>query len=325
MNTSVRRFLYNVLAESKHIGTHAGSHRFRDELAHQNTQLFPQAARRSHTLSRNALDTKIERFYNLLLSRIRQLRSGSVKSDLVIRDIKEELKSLYHQAYAHGLRGSAAGTHPDILSSEDIRWVDSAYTHELRYLNRFLAAVYTLSPAQVERRARMYCDTVRSVYDSGRVQGASPNSLIYWVWSPEAQHCVSCVYLRDHSPYTKNTLPTTPRAGGTECLVYCKCHLRIVPAAPEIVQQVEQRSLKRSTMLTYLASLKRNKSKSWRRRQENEDKCINTSLRETHTCHSCTGLGEVCATCEESLESCMCNAPVAEDCSACRGKGLLNA
>jgi hypothetical protein len=40
-----------------------------------------------------------------------------------------------------------------------------------------------------------------------------------------AEHCPSCVILASHSPYDKFSLPTTPRAGDTDCRMWCHCKL----------------------------------------------------------------------------------------------------
>lgn len=261
------------LVESKHLSTFRYFAPMKDNTA-RNLKLtllgFAALLRNAHNAARGRLDTKIERFYNLAITRIHQVRAGQLGRDLAVRDMKDELHQLYHEAFAQGLRGSASGLDGRMtMNAEDERWVDSAFTHEMRFFNNFLdqALENELSPAQIEHRVRMYCDAVRSIYDAARVIGCHPDSLIYWIWTPEAQHCSSCDYLRDHSPYTKRTIPTTPRSGGTECLSNCRCHLRIVPASPDLVAQVERQSLNRATMLAHLNALKHTRGRSWRQRR----------------------------------------------------------
>ena len=63
--------------------------------------------------------------------------------------------------------------------------------------------------------------------------------------------CPDCVYLAKNSPYTSETLPTTPKTGVTRCRSWCYCTLR--------VQKVSKRR--------YNAVRKRNKSAKWHLRK----------------------------------------------------------
>lgn len=250
-----------LLFESKNISTHRGPNVYKDSKAYLHrlhAPNFRQMQRSAHQGAKYRLQGKLDDFEAVALETVLGILRGNVGASGV-KALKASLRSLYHDAYALGTGGSAAGLHPeaDLRSVEDRRWIDSAATHEMRYFNNFLAQVADrqLSPAQISQRLGMYVDTVRGVYDAGRVTGAHPHSLIYWIYQPEAQHCPSCLYLRDHSPYTKETLPTTPRAGATRCLSNCKCHLRFVNADLEVVRQVEATS-SRSGHLASLNALK---------------------------------------------------------------------
>jgi len=262
-----------LLSESKDLTTYRGGTNQKDQLAAMSRALIPDASsiqRASHTSGKSKLDTLLNRFNVTMLHRIRQVRSNELRRNIAVKDLKEDLRRLYHQAYILGLRGSSAAlsADQDLLSIEDRRWVDSAVNHEMRYLNRFLDQAFNneLTPSQIQARTQMYMNTIKSVYDSGRVIGSSASSLIYWVYNPEAHHCNSCLYLRDNSPYTKRTLPTTPRSGSTECLSNCKCHLRIVHSDPSLVAQVEAKSMTRASMLTYLRQMKTRRASNWHAR-----------------------------------------------------------
>lgn len=258
-----------MLAESKHVATYRGGTSIKDRIAAMQVAMVPTAQamqRVNHQRGRARLETAVTNFGAEVRRSIRQIRGGLPKG-LVTKDLKAEFQTLYHDAFRLGLSGSSVGLVPGNLpiSAEDKRWVESAFKHEMKFFNNFLAQALNneLSPMQIDRRVQMYMNAVRGIYEGGRVVGSHPNSLIYWVYNPEAQHCSSCLYLRDHSPYTKRTIPTTPRAGGTECLSNCKCHLRIVISDPELVKQAEARSGTRSAHLTYLNQLKRRRGRSW--------------------------------------------------------------
>ena len=114
------------------------------------------------------------------------------------------------------------------LPSEDLAWLKRARSSEYKFLDKFaddmIAGKGSMS---YDDRASMYIDSIDSTFDAGRVD-AYPNegTKIYWELSP-AENCGDCIDLALNSPYTPDTLPTTPRAGGTMCLSGCKCHLRI--------------------------------------------------------------------------------------------------
>ena len=258
-----------ALSESKHVGTYRGSTSSKDSAARMNVLMNPNALtaqRRNHQLGRASLETQVRNFGREIARSIRQIRSGSPRG-FVVKELKAEFRTLYKNAYDIGMSSSSTGLVPQnaSVSAEDQRWVESAFKHEMRFFNRFLSQALdaNMSPAQIDHRISMYMNAVRGVYEAGRVIGSHPDSLIYWVYNPEAHHCTSCVYLRDHSPYTKRSIPTTPRAGGTECLTHCKCHLRIVISDPEAVKQVDSRSTSRSSHLSFLSQIKNRRSRLW--------------------------------------------------------------
>lgn len=257
------------LAESKHISTYRGGTSVQDRIAAMQVAMIPTAQamqRRNHQASRAKLETQVTAFGREIARSIRQIRGGMPRG-LVVKDLKAGFQNLYHNAYKLGMQGSSVGLVPGELpvGPEGKRWVESAFKHEMRFFNKFLAqAVETeMPPWKIDQRVQMYMNAVRGVYEGGRVTGSHPDSLIYWVYTPEAQHCSSCLYLRDHSPYTKRTLPTTPRAGGTECLSNCKCHIRIVISDHDLVKQVDARSLTRTAHMTFLNQLKQRRGPGW--------------------------------------------------------------
>lgn len=257
-----------VLAESKHLSTYRGFTPSKDAAARFNVQMLPNAQaiqRRNHQLGRSKLETKVRDFGREIARSIRQIRSGGPRG-FITKETKLEFRELYQEAYELGMTSSSVGLVPasTVPTPEDKRWVESAFKHEMKFFNRFLSQALdtNMSPIQVDQRINMYMNAVRGVYEAGRVIGSHPDSLIYWVYNPEARHCTSCLYLRDHSPYTKRTLPTTPRTGGTECLTNCKCHLRIVISDPDLVKQTDERGSK-NAHITMLGQLKRRRERNW--------------------------------------------------------------
>ncbi len=74
-------------------------------------------------------------------------------------------------------------------------------------------------------RAAMYADAAEAGYQVGASLGAPDGTLIWWVLAEISDHCWECPVIAANSPYTRETLPTTPRAGATPCRSRCKCHL----------------------------------------------------------------------------------------------------
>jgi len=111
---------------------------------------------------------------------------------------------------------------------KDIAFLKSFRRTENQYLRKFVQAI-AAGKLVLDRyeRLKMYIDTIKTVFDHARVESAPPWVKIYWVPTRGAKHCPDCLILAVDSPYTKKTLPTTPRAGDTKCLSNCKCHLMI--------------------------------------------------------------------------------------------------
>lgn len=259
--------LHVLLSESKHIGTHPGASRLKDMITAQHRAMIPNLtglSTRQHARQRDQLTTITDNFREFATRRLNAVRSGQVRPSIGLKDLKDEFRNMYRNSFSMGLRGSHAHLAPqNLLTPEDDRWIESAFRHEMRFFNKFLDQAMNgrLSPGQINWRLGLYMLAARAVYDAGRVTGAHPNSLIYWIYTQEADHCESCLYLREHSPYTKRTLPTTPRSGATQCLSNCKCHLRFVIADPEIIAANESRALSKESHLRELGRYKRSRGR----------------------------------------------------------------
>lgn len=74
-------------------------------------------------------------------------------------------------------------------------------------------------------RAAMYADASESAYQTAAAVGVPDGTLIWWRLGEASKHCWECPVISASSPYTRETLPTTPRAGATPCRSRCKCYL----------------------------------------------------------------------------------------------------
>jgi hypothetical protein len=163
-------------------------------------------------------------------------------------------------ARASGLGGGQGAGKPLVqLTTEDEKWVRSAMTHEMQFLNGMLDAIVDESFVMpLPRRIGMYMDALESFYDSARVIGLPATSAIHWIIPKKDNRvCASCKYLAEHSPYSKRTLPTVPRSGATICLTNCRDRLfvRIVDQAK--AQSLHEGSPTRGTHIKQLRRIKR--------------------------------------------------------------------
>ena len=139
------------------------------------------------------------------------------------------------------------------LRKEENRWVNSAVIHEMRFLNRLLIEIDSgRSVDSLKGRINMYGNTVKSAYHAGVVAGAHPDVIIEWRVNKLAENCGDCLNLEKYGPYTKDNLPSTPKAGATRCLSNCKCTLIIRKVEKSEVLRVRNNNLKPRTVMRKL-------------------------------------------------------------------------
>jgi len=168
---------------------------------------------------------------------------------------KNDLRQSYVNAFLAGMRASG---HPTRPTQEELRWVDSAWKHELRYVNRLVGEISQGTPVdRLQHRIKMYPRVVRAMFDAGRVAGGHPDALIYWEVDHDAEHCPDCLYLESLAPFTAKTLPTTPRAGLCRCLGNCKCRLVTVHATNAVVRKRNRELPTREAIVRKIQSARR--------------------------------------------------------------------
>lgn len=143
------------------------------------------------------------------------------------QQMREQQQDAMKFAFEQGLY--AAGRRlTRTLAHGDSKYLDSAMKEEMGYFEKFLDAVVSDSGTMpYDRRLRMYQDTLEAFFQSGRVLGMPDNTVIRWVGPVDGRKCKSCTYLVNNGPYTKQTLPTVPRAGMTLCRSNCRDRLLV--------------------------------------------------------------------------------------------------
>jgi hypothetical protein len=221
------------------------------------------------TVGKRKLDKAKSEAYPLVLNAIFAFQSGKLTEAQMRKAVVKAMKRAWKATFFAGVRSS--GVPGDFgekkwrlqTTPSDEKWLKSAMQHEMRFLNKMLKSIIEETyKMPLARRVRMYIDALESFYNSARVMGLPVNTLFHWRISPEGKRketvCKSCLYLAKHSPYTKMTLPTTPRSGLTICLTNCRDKLVARRVDGEKVMAVTNASqYKKSGHIKNLRKLKR--------------------------------------------------------------------
>lgn len=175
----------------------------------------------------------------------------------------------YKQAYFLGLKASGAGisqsysqllfkdsADPKVYQEEE-RWSQTAATAEMKFWGKFLKDI-ELGRAfrlTMENRIKLYGQSLEGHYNAGRVAGSPNHSIVYWSLSRGHVSCPECEWLGANSPFPKELMITTPKAGMCSCLMNCKCSLKIVPTTQAEYRQIQTGKPTRSQIVRKLKHL----------------------------------------------------------------------
>lgn len=225
---------------------------------------FASERKRGQTVGKRKLKKVQKRVRDRLTELIDDYEAEEIDEKALRKQAKKLMKVAWRDVFLAGLRAGGApglGKGDDNLvklGPGDDKWLKSAMRHETTYLNRFLDAVVSETyKMPLPRRITMYVDALESFYDSARVIALPVTTLIHWVGPKDKITCPSCRYMYVHSPFTKLTLPTTPRAGMTLCLTNCRDRLMVRSASIKKVKAREDKLPARSTMIRQLRKIKR--------------------------------------------------------------------
>ena len=155
---------------------------------------------------------------------IGNVQSGSVPPDSAVLEFADEVRRAFAEAYtfgkAHG--GWPAKPQVDVGESEGILLRAGQEAEYFRDLAD--AALDPDRRGRVSARIEAYVHKLWGEYQRGIV-AALGDVALDWILDPQADHCADCPRLTMGSPYTKDTLPTVPGAGDTQCLSQCRCRI----------------------------------------------------------------------------------------------------
>lgn len=215
--------LLPVIAEGKRIGGRRAKPHVRRAMIAAERILKPSLDRSMMREAQRAYQGVKANLESVLLGTLGEFQDDLITKQQFRMRLKEAIRTHYESAFSLGLRfgGTTFG-----IDQEDLVWLKGASKEEFGFLENFITAIERgtgkLDPVD---RMRMYVDSLDGIFNAGSVEAQDDRSEIRWVLSPFADHCRDCVELASGGPYTRDTLPTTPRAGDTQCISNCKCRL----------------------------------------------------------------------------------------------------
>ena len=167
-----------------------------------------------------AAESALKQANSATTTHAKRVAQGNYKAE--IAKLKRLLRESYLKSYRFGVASSGLKgkfLRKSFLSPEETRWVDSAVKHENRFLNGLLGDIKSgKSVASLRYRVGLYAKALKAAFTAGQVLATGQDTLIFWRLHPEAQHCQDCLMLAANSPYTKENLPTQPKAGLCQCV-----------------------------------------------------------------------------------------------------------
>lgn len=239
---------------------------------------FKQARRRASSSANKQFTELFDRTKTGLINTTDRYLRGEIVKTRWMQWSKELLRIAYFEAFDLGLKSSGVKGYRADRAATDTRWIESAWKQEMIYFSRFLKEIEAsfvpetwgtdkvkelpdgrpnphygkhrlLVPARrtdrtssiIHRRLAAYAESVKHIYYAGRVMGTPNGMVIHWICPLDRRTCNGCRFLSDHSPFTKDTIPTTPRAGDTRCLNNCRCRLVIAEVSAEKFRAIRQK------------------------------------------------------------------------------------
>jgi len=151
-----------------------------------------------------------------LMSRVHE---GSIGPNEFVGRAREVIGDGFRQAYQLGVNRD--------LDSGDEEWLRRAVDSEVGYASDFANQVKNGDLARFDQRVQHYANALDGIAWNAKVEELPDETVIHWRLG-QAEHCDDCILMSMHSPYTKYSLPTTPRAGDTVCRMNCRCRLEFV-------------------------------------------------------------------------------------------------
>lgn len=164
-----------------------------------------------------------DEFKDTLFGILGSYQKGEITTDAMESMWRSEIKDGWEKAYKFGI-GSVGN--PFGVWDEDKSWLKGAEAEEFGYLGKFVDDIKKKELIMgAEDRLSMYVNTLDGVFHHGQIDGSPEFVKIHWRLNERCKHCSDCQKFAAGSPYTKKTLPCSPRDGSSRCLSRCGCSL----------------------------------------------------------------------------------------------------
>jgi len=175
---------------------------------------------------------------------------GRLDFDTVRTRIENKLRAGYINSFELGMRAAGVTGFIEPTSDPTIRKrIDSAIKEEMKYLTKFLDQLGDgKAKGNPVTRIGNYVESVEAAFNQGRIMAVPSMALIHWHLE-SGDPCPDCVLIQKFSPYTRENLPTVPRAGMTRCLNHCYCSLEVQVVDERRMGQSRRRHLSRKEVI----------------------------------------------------------------------------
>lgn len=183
------------------------------------------------------------------------VREARLRSAKMFRTSYERVREIARRA--SGVEQLAVES---VIYAEEEKWFRSAVREEISYFHGLLEDISNQRAHNVQTRIEGYVRALRFMYEAARIQAMPDNVLLYWTGPrkrDDPKVCEGCEYLMERSPFPKDTIPSVPRDGMTQCLTNCR-HRILVRVVRNLNEVVARRHAlgKRDKMIRKLNTLK---------------------------------------------------------------------
>lgn len=210
-----------------------------------------------HSAASREFRREVNRFHITLRRMLAAYFGNSLDINLFRRKSADLFVDIYRKAWELGKKASGQ---KKVSTSKDDKWFRSAVKEELSFWQSFITALSEENKRKalkvsVYDRIAMYVDTTWFMFNTARVVNMPAAVLLFWY--PEKKKtkmCPGCSYMVKHNPFTRDTMPTVPRAGDTPCLSRCVHKVIVRNVSPEVVKKRERELPNKESMIRALRS-----------------------------------------------------------------------
>lgn len=173
----------------------------------------------------------IQRFDREVRELVNQLARGEISERVWLLKMNQIIRDGHFSAHQIGQLMAGIEVPSDVLAARSAAEIADAQSYFLQGFYTDLSHGKYVDDAgkflddAMYYRSRMYALATRGTAGIGFVDASPFTAIFDWVLGGAEEHCEDCPVLAEGSPYSRDTLYTTPGAGDTPCLCYCKCHL----------------------------------------------------------------------------------------------------